>query len=156
MATLRPSIYPSSASPRRNGSIKGAFALAGPPWRNPITAVVGCCARAARGHSAAAPPMSVMNSRRPLSSMALSSLGGRPNRSPPQAARLGGNVYQQHRHHEDQNRVKPGFHDVGTPIPPLLYRLLFHGGSPWVANRTLGSPHQQPATEWRARSLGQT
>jgi hypothetical protein len=35
---------------------------------NPITGIAGCCARAARGHVAAAPPRSVMNSRRrPLS-----------------------------------------------------------------------------------------
>ena len=32
--------------------------------RNPITGIVGCCARAAIGHAAAAPPSSVMNSRR--------------------------------------------------------------------------------------------
>ena len=32
--------------------------------RNPITGIVGCCARAASGHAAAAPPSSVMNSRR--------------------------------------------------------------------------------------------
>src|SRR6266436_49215 len=32
--------------------------------RNPITGVAGCCARAASGHAATAPPSSVMNSRR--------------------------------------------------------------------------------------------
>src|SRR6266545_6265288 len=32
--------------------------------RNPITGIVGCCARAASGHVAAVPPSSVMNSRR--------------------------------------------------------------------------------------------
>ena len=32
--------------------------------RNPITGIVGCCARAASGHAAAAPPSSVMNVRR--------------------------------------------------------------------------------------------
>ena len=32
--------------------------------RNPITGIAGCCARAASGHAAAAPPKSVMNSRR--------------------------------------------------------------------------------------------
>jgi hypothetical protein len=30
----------------------------------PITGIAGCCARAASGHAAAAPPSSVMNSRR--------------------------------------------------------------------------------------------
>ena len=34
------------------------------PLRNPITGIAGCCARAASGHAAAAPPRSVMNSRR--------------------------------------------------------------------------------------------
>jgi hypothetical protein len=32
--------------------------------RYPTTGVAGCCARTARGHAAAAPPRSVMNSRR--------------------------------------------------------------------------------------------
>ena len=31
---------------------------------HPITGIAGCCARAASGHAAAAPPSSVMNSRR--------------------------------------------------------------------------------------------
>jgi uncharacterized protein YchJ len=34
------------------------------PLRKPITGVAGCCARTASGHAAAAPPMSVMKSRR--------------------------------------------------------------------------------------------
>jgi hypothetical protein len=42
---------------------------------------------------------------------------------------LGRNVYPQKRHHEDQ-RIKPDFHDVGSPIPPPLYRLLLRGGPP--------------------------
>src|SRR5262249_23177002 len=94
-----------------------------------------------------------MNARRPLSSMALLS-SGRPSRSREARGRLGGNVYPQQRHHEDQNRIQPDFHDVGTPIPPPLYRLLLHGGSPWVVNRTHGSLHQQPATEGRASPWG--
>src|SRR5262249_6747755 len=32
--------------------------------RKPITGIAGCCARAASGHAAAAPPSSVMNVRR--------------------------------------------------------------------------------------------
>ena len=39
-----------------------------PALRNPITGIAGCCARAASGH-AAAPPSSVMNSRRLTLSM---------------------------------------------------------------------------------------
>jgi hypothetical protein len=34
--------------------------------RNPTTGIAGCCAPAADGHAAAAPPSSVMNSRRPM------------------------------------------------------------------------------------------
>ena len=36
-----------------------------------MTGIAGCCARAASGHAAAAPPMSVMNSRRLISSYRL-------------------------------------------------------------------------------------
>jgi hypothetical protein len=32
--------------------------------KKPITGIAGCCARAASGHTTAAPPRSVMNSRR--------------------------------------------------------------------------------------------
>ena len=35
-----------------------------PGWRRPTTGMADCCARAASGHAAAAPPTSVMNSRR--------------------------------------------------------------------------------------------
>src|SRR5262249_46155689 len=110
-----------------------AFASGAAAARMPITGIAGCCAHAASGHAAAAPPSSVMKLRRPLSSMALSPPGGRPSRSQAQGGRLGGNVYPQQRHHEDQNRINPDSHDVGPQIPPLLYRLLLHGGSPWVA-----------------------
>src|SRR5262249_22938802 len=34
------------------------------PLINPITGIAGCCARAASGHAAAAPPSSDMNARR--------------------------------------------------------------------------------------------
>jgi len=34
------------------------------PLRYPITGIACCCARAANGHATAAPPSSVMNSRR--------------------------------------------------------------------------------------------
>jgi hypothetical protein len=36
---------------------------------NPPTGIAGCCAHAAIGHAAAAPPSSVMNSRRRMWSM---------------------------------------------------------------------------------------
>ena len=45
------------------GHTKARAAAGGPPLRKPITGIAGCCARAASGH-AAAPPSSVMNSRR--------------------------------------------------------------------------------------------
>src|SRR5262245_41042742 len=35
-----------------------------PECKNPITGIAGCCARAASGNAAAAPPMSVMSLRR--------------------------------------------------------------------------------------------
>jgi hypothetical protein len=39
--------------------------------KNPTTGIAGCCARAASGHAAAAPPSSVMNWRRLISDMGL-------------------------------------------------------------------------------------
>ena len=39
----------------------------------PTTGIVGCCARAASGHAAAAPPNSVMNWRRLISNKGLPS-----------------------------------------------------------------------------------
>ena len=48
----------------RNARTRSADPSAVPPLTNPTTGIVGCCARAASGHVAAAPPTSVMNSRR--------------------------------------------------------------------------------------------
>ena len=45
---------------RRDASNRAADVLR----KNPITGIAGCCARAASGHVAAAPPSSVMSSRR--------------------------------------------------------------------------------------------
>jgi len=42
-----------------------------PEWRNPITGIANCCARTASGHAAAAPPSSVMNLCRLMSSIGL-------------------------------------------------------------------------------------
>src|SRR6516162_11486278 len=42
----------------------GAKPSGNPPLRNPITGIADCCAPAASGHAAAAPPSSAMNSRR--------------------------------------------------------------------------------------------
>src|SRR5262249_38656042 len=36
------------------------------PCSTPITGIAGCCARAARGQAAAAPPSAASNSRRPM------------------------------------------------------------------------------------------
>ena len=55
---------PASLSPRRNAATRLARGSNEPPWRNPMTGIAGCCARAAIGHAAAAPLSSVMNSRR--------------------------------------------------------------------------------------------
>ena len=50
---------PGGTRPRACANCGGMLAM-----RNPITGIAGCCARAASGHAAAAPPSSVMNSRR--------------------------------------------------------------------------------------------
>src|SRR5262249_22177309 len=47
--------------------------LRAPGWRYPTTGDAGCCARAASGHAATAPPRSVMTSRRLRSVMGPSS-----------------------------------------------------------------------------------
>jgi len=65
IATVRPSIQPSS----RNRCTKtGVHRLQGEGVPGPKNPIVGsfadCCARAASGHAAAAPPSSVMNARR--------------------------------------------------------------------------------------------
>jgi hypothetical protein len=62
--TLRPSTYPVSLKPLRNASSRLTLISAEVPPRNPITGIAVCCARAASGHAAAAPPSKVMNSRR--------------------------------------------------------------------------------------------
>src|SRR5215831_10521569 len=64
IATFWPSTYPASDKPRRKtarfaGGESDAAAL-----RYPTIGTAGCCALAAIGHVAAAPPSSVMNSRR--------------------------------------------------------------------------------------------
>jgi hypothetical protein len=53
---------------------------------NPITGIAGCCALATTGQAAAAPPSSVMNSRRLIPGMGLPPLG----RAPPIIAPAGG------------------------------------------------------------------
>src|SRR6516162_3508940 len=64
IATFCPSTFPVSARPRRNASKRCPPDPSSRGLRNPITGIVGCCARATTGHAAAAPPSSVMNSRR--------------------------------------------------------------------------------------------
>jgi hypothetical protein len=64
MATFSPSTKPASLKPRRNAATKLVRGSGEPAWRNPITGIVACCARAASGHVPAAPPSSVMNPRR--------------------------------------------------------------------------------------------
>jgi hypothetical protein len=48
--------------------------------RNPTTGIAGCCARAASGHAAAAPPSSVMNSRRLIHPPAINQAAIHPHR----------------------------------------------------------------------------
>ena len=56
-----------SFRPSRNARTRSALPSGDAEWRNPITGIAGCCARATPGHVAAAPPTSVMNSRRRIS-----------------------------------------------------------------------------------------
>ena len=64
IATVRPSIQPSSRRRCTKAAVHWLMAdeVSGP--RNPMVGSFGCCARAASGQAAVAPPRSVMNSRR--------------------------------------------------------------------------------------------
>src|SRR5262245_25560835 len=62
MATFSPSMKPASFKPWWNARRRAGSGDEG--WRSPITGIAGCCARAANGTAAAAPPRSDMNSRR--------------------------------------------------------------------------------------------
>ena len=69
IATLRPAAKPAVSRAFKNGVRNGASVSGERPLKYPMTGIPpGCCARAARGHSidgaAAAPAISVMNSRR--------------------------------------------------------------------------------------------
>src|SRR5262249_23373147 len=64
IATFSPSIKPASFRPWRKARSRSASVSGDAAWRNPTTGTVGCCARAASGHAAAAPPRRVMNSHR--------------------------------------------------------------------------------------------
>jgi hypothetical protein len=55
-----------SLRPWRKAATTCVCAAATPACMNPTTGIAGCCARAASGHAAAAPPRSAMNSRRPM------------------------------------------------------------------------------------------
>src|SRR5262249_25556359 len=64
ISLLWPSTHPASAKPWRNATTADADSSGDLLLMNPITGVAGCCARAASGHTIAAPPSSVMNWRR--------------------------------------------------------------------------------------------
>jgi hypothetical protein len=89
-------------------------------------------ARATSGHATAAPPKSVMNSRRSMSRWRASLL---PRPLVSLAARLLARyrrdfkpeLYPQKHGQEDQDRVQHDPHSVGSPTPSLLYSLLAHG-----------------------------
>jgi len=68
-------MYPASRNPWTNASVFSPRRA----WRKPILGILpdGCCPRAARGHDTAAPPTSVMNSRRLMLDMGTSSPVGR-------------------------------------------------------------------------------
>src|SRR5262245_36749584 len=79
MATFLPSTKPASFRPCRKGSTIYAKPVAGVLLRNPTTGIADCCPRAASGQLAAAPPRSVMKSRRLRSSMQLPPQGPPPS-----------------------------------------------------------------------------
>src|SRR5450759_5144282 len=56
-----------SFRPSRKAASICEYAPRNPPLKNPIVGNDGCCAHAESGHEAAAPPRSVMNSRRRMS-----------------------------------------------------------------------------------------
>src|SRR4029077_16631203 len=65
IAMLRPSVQPSPRSRCWNAAVQGAQADGVDEPKRPIVGSLdACCALAASGHATAAPPSSVMNSRR--------------------------------------------------------------------------------------------
>ena len=61
---LSPSTYPISLRPCRNARKRSSKRSGDALLRNPTTGIADCCARATSGQAMAAPPASVMNSRR--------------------------------------------------------------------------------------------
>ena len=92
IATVRPSIQPSSRSRSTNASVHEPQLDREPVPRKPIVgSFAGCCAPAVTGHVTAAPPSSVMNSRPShsiTSSARASNLSGIGRRSAFAALRL--------------------------------------------------------------------
>src|SRR5262245_49848603 len=68
ISTFWPSMKPASLRPWPNAAVRCVASASEVLRTNPITGIADCCARAASGQ-AAAPPSSVMNWRRPKSSM---------------------------------------------------------------------------------------
>src|SRR5262245_29595423 len=64
IATVRPSVQPSSSNRRTKAAVQSRQLDAVLTPRYPMVGSFGCCACPARGLAAAAPPKSVMNSRR--------------------------------------------------------------------------------------------
>src|SRR5262249_43963648 len=117
----------------------------------------------ASGKAAAAPPSSVMNSRRLISNIAC--FPPPASAGVPSPRLLAGyrrdfkpELYPQKHGQEDQDRVQRDPHDVGSPTPPLLYGLLAHGEFS-LASQCNGSPALAQVSlppNWMDRSLGQT
>src|SRR5262245_26762719 len=75
IVTFWPSTKPLSFRAWRNAATRCASDVSDRPLRKPTTGTAGCCARATSGH-AAAPPMSVMNSRRLIAARSFDHLVG--------------------------------------------------------------------------------
>jgi hypothetical protein len=69
-------VYPDSRRPWRTAATSCPDSSARVGLRNPITGLVGCCARAVSGHAAAVLPTNVMNSRRLMASPASRTTSG--------------------------------------------------------------------------------
>jgi hypothetical protein len=64
IATFRPSVKPLSCRPRRNAVIQIACESTFPGLRNPTIGIPVDCPHPTTGHTAAAPPRTVINARR--------------------------------------------------------------------------------------------
>ena len=125
-----------------------AKACSGPGTR--WSAASPAAARARRAATGAAPPSSVMNSRRPNSNMA------RPSfcRLASNGRSLRWNVHPQKHEQKNEDRIDNDPHDIRGPTAlPLLYSPLAHDGSLSLGPENV-SPAHSACNRAHGRSLG--